>query len=184
MHRSLTTHFLAALVLFVPAATGQNDKFGESYGSFMLFNDCRPMKLVIEYWSDDATAIDLTKDALQATVESRLRPAGLYVGSLLAVFRGETNIRRAGLTVNHLRNLGLLSVDVEVAGPEFSMSIEFSKILTDEFQNSSHATTWDWANNNRPHGGSASYIVSTLSLELDKFLADYLRVNEKACEAK
>ena len=104
---------------------------------------------------------DLDKADLQAAAESRLRSARLYIGSMLAVIRGEANLR-AGLKLKDFSRLGLLSVDVFVVGPEFSMSIEFSKILTDEFQNSSYATTWDWTTN-RLHGGDASYIVSNLS---------------------
>ena len=40
---------------------------------FRLFSDCSPMWLVIENLSSDAKKIGLTEEAVQATVESRLR---------------------------------------------------------------------------------------------------------------
>ena len=188
MHRSLIFLSLATLVLLASSATGQKSAI-QPYlerERFMLFNACRPMRVIVSlpHADKDSDVIgldkaDLDKADLQAAAESRLRSARLYIGSMLAVIRGEANLR-AGLKLKDFSRLGLLSVDVFVVGPEFSMSIEFSKILTDEFQNSSYATTWDWTTN-RLHGGDASYIVSNLSQHLDHFLAAYLRVNEPAC---
>ena len=49
-----------------------------AYDRFRLFNECRPMRLIVETLDDDALAIDLTEDSIQAAVESRLRSARLY----------------------------------------------------------------------------------------------------------
>ena len=41
-------------------------------------------------------------------------------------------------------------------------------------------TTWDTGATGT-HGGDAAYIVSAVSEYLDRFLTQYLRVNEAAC---
>lgn len=45
---------------------------------FELFNNCGPVSVSIEDLAPDAAKIGLTKDSLQAAVESRLRIARLY----------------------------------------------------------------------------------------------------------
>ena len=45
---------------------------------FQLFNECRPMDLLVEEVSSDADEIDLATASILAAVESRLRSARLY----------------------------------------------------------------------------------------------------------
>lgn len=72
----------------IPTPAQDTDTTKASRERFELFNDCRPMELVIEDLSDDASQIGLDRRAIHVTAESRLRSARLY--------REES--RRAGLT--------------------------------------------------------------------------------------
>ena len=161
MHRIVVALSLA--LLLVPVAAAQ-DTIEEQRERFQLFNACRPMTLVVEYLSDYAKEIGLNREALQAAAESRLRAARLYTEDYV--------------------NTGLahLYVDVHVVGQAFHISLEYKKWVTDEFGQSSAASTWD-VGSTGTHGGTASYVVSGLSEHLDTFLAAYLRVNEQACGA-
>lgn len=129
---------------------------------FQLFNYCRPMRLLVEDLSDGASKIGLTKEAIQATAESRLRSARLYDSG-----------------ASHY-----LYVNVNVVGRAHSISLEFIKRVRDILSgNTGMATTWD-VGSTGTHGGSANYILSLISQRMDKFLVEFLRVNEKACEKR
>ncbi|MCY4584606.1 MAG: hypothetical protein OXB98_01065 [Bryobacterales bacterium] len=159
--RVLLPFSLAALL--VSAAAGQDSEYRERLERFQLFNACRPMNLTITL-ADDKAAIGLTKEALQAAVESRLRAARLY-------------------TEDYAKSNGSwLFVNVLVVGRAFNITVLYHKMVTDEFGVTSPASTWGAAGGiTGTHGGDAGYIVSSLSRHLDKFLAEYLRVNEAAC---
>lgn len=164
MNRLLASLSLAALVFLGPAATGQDaagqvDPFVER---FRLFNACEPMGILIEPLNDNATAIGLTKEALQAAAESRLRAARLYTEDI-------ANPDTAYLYVNVL-----------VVGRAVGLNVYYNKRVTDAFGVAGTAVTWFDGATGR-HGGNGDNIVSGLSRYLDKFLAAYLRVNEPAC---
>lgn len=122
------------------------------------------MQLVIEGLNEDAGAIGLAIGALQAAAESRLRAARIYT-------KERVEARFAYLYTN-----------VTVTGRAFSVSLAFNKVATDIFGHTSVAITWN-AGATGTHGGDAGYVVSSLSQQLDRFLAAYLRVNDKACGA-
>ena len=163
MRRSLAALTLAVLALLAPDTAGQD--YPKHLERFDLFNACRPMGLVIEHLHDHAAAIGLTREALQAAAESRLRAARLY----------SDDSANAGFTY--------LYVQVSVAGQAHAISVRYNKRLTDEFGISGWAVTWQ-SGSTGTHSGQAGFIVSSLSRHLDKFLAAYLRVNEAACEAR
>ena len=162
MCRSLVYISFVALVLLVPAATGQDSAVQGQIERFELFNACRPMRLVIEGLPDDASTLGLTKEALQAAAESRLRAARLYTEDMAKA------------------DYAFLYVNVNVVGKTFNILVEYEKILTDRFGVTGKATTWE-SGGAGTHDWDTSYIVSNLSRYLDKFLAAYLRVNEPAC---
>ena len=146
------------------AAAGQDSEYRVRLERFQLFNACRPMKLMIEGLDDDAEAIGLTKEALQAAVESRLRAARLYTEDYAKA------------------NGSWLYVNVHLVGRAFSIKVLYHKIVTDEFGVTAPASTWGAVGGSTgTHSGDAGYIVSSLSRTLDEFLAGYLRVNEAAC---
>ena len=126
---------------------------------FRLFADCRPMRLVVEDLPGGVLKIGLTKEAIRAAVESRLRSARLYDS----------------------RASHYLYVNVNVAGRAFSISLEFNKRVRDILSgDTGRAATWNRGSTGT-HGGNANYIVSSVSRHMDKFLVEFLRVNEKAC---
>ena len=132
---------------------------------FELFADCRPMRLVVENLPDGASKIGLTKEAIQAAAESRLRSARLYRSML-------------GPPYHHLY------VNVNVYRMAFNIVLKFKKNVLDSLSgNTGIAATWD-VGSTGTHGGNANYILSLISQYLDKFLVEFLRVNEKACEKR
>ena len=137
-------------------AAGDNDRFE-------LCNACRPMELVVENLNKDAKAIGLTRDRLQVTAESRLRAARLYTDSMSE------------------SNLANLYVRVTVAGPAFGVDVQYKKRLFDPVNGSGGiATTWQ-SSSTGTHGKNSGFIIQSVSEKLDKFLVEYLRVNEKDC---
>ncbi len=151
---------LALAVLLAPAILGQDNSNRRE--RFELFNACRPMRLVVEHLNDDAADIGLTREALRAAAESRLRAARLYT---------EDSVRA---------DLAYLYVNVNVSGRAVNIVLGYNKWVTDEFGQSLNAQTWVTGGTGM-QGGDANYVVSFLSRYLDTFLAAYLRVNEEAC---
>ena len=127
---------------------------------FELFNQCRPMRLLVEGLPESAENTGLRQDDVQAVAESRLRGARLYT------FPG------SGGAYLHIR--------VSVVERAFSIALEFRRWVLDPVNDTSgSAATW--------HKGSigtsidADHILSGVSRLLDEFLADYMRVNESHC---
>ena len=130
---------------------------------FELFNDCKRMWFSLALFPFDEKPLGLEWDAMYAMGEKRMRLARLYHDDTLTKSPAE------------------LHVDVSVVGAAFGLNIEYRKSVVDKFGNGNYAATW----NNMivgTHGGNKNYIMSSLSEQLDKFLTEYLRVNEKTCE--
>ena len=116
----------------------------------------------MERLGDDARDIGLNEARLRVAADSRLRAARLHT----------SDPSRA--------DYSSLYVNVNVAGPAFSISLEYGKRVRDMFGRIGPATTWTTGSAGT-HGRDSSYIVSGLSEQLDSFLSAYLRVNEEAC---
>ena len=135
---------------------------------FQLFNACRPMELVVENLTPDAQAVGLTKERIQLAVESRLRAARLYTESM-------EKANRAYLYIN---------ITINVVGRAFNTAVKYKKWVIDLENNSNGpATTWNTGSTGT-YGGDAGFIIQDLSSHLDRFLAEYLRVNESACDTR
>ena len=133
-----------------------------SFEIFQLFNSCEPMGLTVVVFDNDGEAknIGLIKERVQFAVERRLRVARLF---------------RSGYS------LPFLDVTVGVVGSAFRITMGYSKMLFDSVSDrEGTATTWSDGTFGT-HGSNADFIVSSLSGLLDKFLTEYLRVNESAC---
>lgn len=160
---------LSALALLLPAsgargATVEN-LVENRIARFELFADCRPMYLVVESLSPHASKIGLTKEAIRAAAESRLRSARLYHSTPSAPYH-------------------YLYINVNVSRRGLNISLDFKKDVYDPLSgNTGRATTWNTGGAGT-HGGDANYIVSLVSQYMDKFLVEFLRVNEKACEKR
>ena len=148
--------FIAMLILAVPARAENVT----GYDRFQLWNDCQPMRLVVEGLDKDTTDIGLTKDAITVAVRSRLRAARLYTA--------ETDPR--------------LYVRVQVVDTAFYTSVEYGKRVADSASGGSTVVTTWGARSIGTHSRNASYILSPVSENVDKFIDEYLRVNEDACK--
>ena len=130
---------------------------------FQLYTNCKPVYTVVEGLPEIAKQLGLTRSDIQVTVESRLRAARIYT-----IEPGTPN----------------LYVAVRIVGVAFSINIELEKKFFDVSSNNfGIASTWSKGMTGviGSGGGGANYIVGLLGQLLDRFVVDYLRVNEKAC---
>ena len=159
MSKKTLGRWTLALAVLPGHATAQDVS---GYDRFQLFNECGPMDLVIEDYTDDAgwTDIGLTVDRIQTMAESRLRAARLYDAT----------------------GFPILHVNVTVYGSTFSLSADYRKLLYDPVSDESFdATTWTIGGTGT-HRGDAGFILQGLSDYLDSFILEYLLVNEDACD--
>ncbi len=128
---------------------------------FQLFDECAPMWLFVTDLNSDASEIGLTKEAIEVAAESRLRSARLYTSEV---------VTRNGL-----------GIEVGVVGSAFLVSLDYIKLTCDpRLDICIHSATWQ-AGSFGTHTGDASFVLSAVSQHMDKFLAEYLRVNEDEC---
>ena len=125
-------------------------------GHFALFNDCAPIDFVVST-RKQAAAIDLTEERIQVLVESRLRGARLHDATAVPYLR----------------------VDVGVVSDAWVTRLAFRRLLTDS-DRSGIATTWEDLAYGL-HSGDAGYILQVLSEGMDRFILEYLRANDTAC---
>ena len=119
------------------------------------------MNLLVEELPTDAAEIDLTRAAIQAAVESRLRSARLY---------------DAGAS-------SYLYVNVNVVGRAFALDLGYRKFVYDQVAGESgSATTWEMGYAGTAGRTGAAFILSGLAGMMDSFLVEYLCVNESACD--
>lgn len=131
----------------------------DSLARFQLFNLCRPIYLLVEELPPDAAAIRLTEERVSTLAESRLRAARLFAEE----------------------SLQYLYVNVNVSGRAFNVAVGFYKRLWDPSSDEFGSTrTWG-SGSTGTHGGDGGYIMQTISEHLDRFVLEYLRVNEDAC---
>ena len=154
------------LVLAAPTSIGaEESEYDRFRDRFQLWNACQPMDLVIESLDDDDVKMGLTHEAITTAVRSRLRAARLY--------RSES---RTYLYVN----VNVLSGETRVRA--FSVSVEFKKWLLDPQLDGQGGlvSTWDTT---AVGWGDVAYILSAVSQYADRFIDEYLRVNEPACQS-
>ena len=150
--------FLTLALIAVSPASGQVT----DYDKFQLWNDCLPIRLIIETLPDDATKIELTVERIATVVRSRLRAARLYDQEEIAA----------------------LYVNINIVGGAFSHRIELKKRVIDNATSLIYfAKTWHTAVTGTHGGGAnaANYILSSLAEDIDMFIDEYLRVNDEAC---
>ncbi len=149
--------FVAMLGCALPAPAASQD-VPDSYARFQILNECKPMGLVVNL--HDGAALSLTRERIRTLAESRLRAARLFSDDLLPAH---------------------LEVNVRVLGLAFAVEIRFSKVLYDPVSNEAWPSE-TWRNSAiGTHGRDGDYIMQFLSEGMDRFLVEYLRVNEGAC---
>ena len=153
------------LGILLTASTVQAQAVSE-LDRFRLFNACRPMELVVEALAPDARAVGLTRERIQLAAESRLRAARLYTESM------------------EKANRAYLYIRIHVEGRAGTIFVQYSKWVIDlATKSDGPAITWNTGGTGT-HGGDAGFIIQHLSSSLDEFLAEYLRVNESACDTR
>ena len=136
--------------------------------TFKLWNECALIGLVVEELPDGAADIDLTKERIQALVESRLRVARLY-DAAVPLYISYLYVR-VGVIVSENRRSGAFSIEV-------SFKKDVLDVVSDR---NGSAVTWATTIYGI-HAGDADYILQAVSERLDWFILEYLRVNETAC---
>ena len=152
--------FAAMLFLAVPsrteAVTGSD--------RFALWNDCRPVRLLVQNLINDAADIGLKKEAISVAVRSRLRAARLYTAEM-------------GWPPS-----SWLYINVNIVGAAFNITVEYNKWLTDSISGEpGWAATWSKGSAGT-HGRNSGFVLSGISRFTDSFIDEYLRVNEDACK--
>ncbi len=165
MLRPILPTVALALVLAVPAGAAEKVT---KFDRFQLWNACGPLSLVVQGLPDNAGKIGLRKEDTETTTRSRLRGARIY-----------------GKSADPY-----LYVNVNVVGPAFALDVEFrrrvrvSRPFGEEPKGADpltgYASTWR-AGGAGTHGGDASYVLSSVSRYVDKFIDEYLRVNADSC---
>ena len=152
---------LATILLASPAGTAE--KVTE-FDRFRLENDCKPMQLMVDGLPSQATTIGLTKNVIEVAVRSRLRAARLY---------SEDRNRGAWSS---------LHVDVNVIGAAFNVNVQYTKPMKDMATNFIFASVAWYDGATGTHGRNGDYVLATVSLYVDKFIDEYLRVNAESCK--
>ena len=145
----------------------EDKAFEQMMDQFDLFANCQPLAVTVADASKTENKLGLTKADIQAAVESRLRGARLYTTKLATPY---------------------LRIGITIVGNAFSVHLQLIKRLSDDTYSQMYglATTWEDGYTGTHGGGfgGGSFILSSLSQLLDRFIADYLRINEAACPGK
>ena len=108
---------------------------------FELWNECKPVWLIVEDLSEDAHKIDLKKEDIEVTKRSRLRGARIYTDDGVVPY---------------------LYVVVTVVGKGFSISLELRKFVHDPLSEQSQiASTW-LSGGTGTHADGSGYILSAV----------------------
>ena len=125
-----------ALSFVAPAAVGETAD--ERLDRFELWAECEPMYLLVAPLKSRAEEIGLAREAVQTTVEARLRSAHLYSD------------------VHPVQTY--LYVNANFVGNAFSIDLEFRKNVLDFFSNETlFAATWSYGGLGTP---TISWITS------------------------
>lgn len=162
---------IASLMLFVPVlssiepvfAQGKQFSRQERLERFYLFTNCEPLYLLVEYLPEDARRLNLSRTDIILAAESRLRSARIFTDKETAP---------------------TLYINVNVVGLADSVHFELKKVLYDlDSQEFNFGATWR-AGVTGLHGGQRDNILNAVDDLMDRFLVEYLRVNESACDRK
>ena len=137
----------------------------EREGLFKLWNDCKPVAFGVRLTGDETEAGRIT--ALETMVRSRLRGA--------RIFRDEPDVRAHHLS---LRKNGFLSVLVHQQGDSALWFVRFEKLMVELGTDLIGWANAGWFVASVSHGNS---VLADVSPQIDRFVDDYLRVNEVAC---
>ena len=154
--------WLAATLLLIDASGSAGEVSDQD--RFQLWNGCQPIALAVAFEEPKWSKIGLTKETIEATVRSRLHAARIY---------GDRDSAVTALVVE--------VVQVTGAPPLFRIKFEHVKMLMDEMSDvRDFSRTWfEYRWNSAKDVGT---VLSALAQSTDRFIDEYLRVNEDACE--
>ena len=155
------TFAVCSLTTFNPTASERD--FADRYARFQLFNDCRPMNVVVNGpFPLTEIALTLTVESLKATVESHLRGARLFCSGANSY----------------------LHVSVDLWDRAWSIRLSFNKVVLDEATLESFPVpTWRRGTTSI-HANDANHVREEVAELIDEFIQEYLKVNHDACSAK
>ena len=134
----------------------------ENIDRFLLFTRCQQLGISVSVQGDQADGIDLTEERVRTMAESRLRAARLYSSREGVPFLVVT----------------VLTLD---DGPAFVRQLQLLKWNRDDVTGLERgAVAWESLGFGT-HGGDAGFVMQGLSEALDRFILEYLRVNEDFC---
>ena len=135
---------------------------------FQLYNGCRPVNYLVEKTGDEvAEDLAITHKQIRDLVEVRLRSARLYSAQATPepFLYVRINVLEPPLTSFH---------------PVFRIEVSFKKVVEDLITGQrSAAETWRTGTFGR---APADRIRIAVSDDLDAFILEYLRANERACD--
>ena len=153
------------VLVFVSATVQAQDSqlsASEKAARFQLYSDCAPVYLLVEDLPPVATNMGLTENAILTTTRSRLRGARIYSSNEF--------------------NMPYLYVNINVFGYAFNITIELKKFVSDLATDIVYpATTWA-SGSTGTHGQDPGFILQSLGQHIDRFIDEYLAVNESDCE--
>ena len=153
--------YLSIIILCLAAVSASAGEVSD-YDRFELWNECKPMTLIVEDVYEDATAIGLTKESIEAGVLSRLRAARLY---------------------NSEEEWSHLTVFVNVVDRAFSIRLLYIKRMQDVATGMEGlSVSWFMTSTGMFGDGGVAFILSSVTQHIDAFIDKYLRVNADACK--
>ena len=139
---------------------------------FELFNECRPIRSFVSV----AEELNLGIGA-QNAVESRMRSARL--------FTNKQQYDEPYLYVSVVGNINFELARRGIRNDNFDVEVKFIKTLYDPLSGTKwRRDTWRCHISDSFGTVHRTHILPTLAKCLDKFVAEYLRVNESACDTK
>lgn len=145
----------------------------EESEQFSLFNECRPLDFLVNLQSEKSSGLGLTETGLRAAAESRLRGARLY--DQTAPDYLSLQVTALPVESENGRSLG---------GHAVTLSLELRRRLCWEEDHSVCAwgAVWEDAELYLVPGNDSGFVMERFREIFERFLADYLRRNEDACE--
>jgi len=158
-----------AILLFLvmmPAQAGE--RLLNQWSDWWLLNDCLPVTLAVDLFIEDAEESELTKGQIRIIAESRLRAAGLYSDDA------------------SLSDLPFLHVIIDNLGNDYSVDVKFSASRSKIVERLPHLKELEFEMADAgvsavKYGGTAEFVMQSLSEQIDFFIDEYLRVNAKDC---
>ena len=142
----------------------------EDTADFQLLDSCYPMgvRISVDLDDDDPKDYGVSSNRVRTVVESRLRAARLYADT--------------DSWFTRVLHDNLLAVRVWFVGAAVLIQVEFWKKLADPVSRL-RALVPAWTDERLGvHGGDGSYVMQHLSELIDRFILEYLRVNDEDCQ--